>query len=176
MVVLNFYHMFDFGKIWVYPTNTSFGLGVRADDRETLQRLFALKGREEGKYFSLMVRDVEMLKQFAEVPAYFPVNYFIEKPRTVLLKPTKELPIAHFWPIEKVAFRVSTIPEVVNTINYPITATSANLTGDPPIFLLQKIQDQFGSEVEVFPGFDQLAENEPSEIWDYTLTVPKRLR
>jgi L-threonylcarbamoyladenylate synthase len=168
--------MFDFGQIWAYPTNTSFGLGVRADDCATLQKLFDLKGREAGKYFSLMLRDLDMLRYFAEVPVGFPENYFTEKPRTVLLRPRPVLLESSFWPSDKVAFRVSTIPEVTKAIEYPITATSANFSGEPPIFLTQKIRDQFGSAVEIFPGFSQLSENEPSEIWDYTVEVPVRLR
>ncbi len=38
-----FWSMFDFGQIWAFPTDTSFGLGVRADDVSGLGNLAALK-------------------------------------------------------------------------------------------------------------------------------------
>jgi len=60
--------MFQKGEIWAYPTDTSFGLGVRADDKKGLEALAELKGRDNTKYFSLMMRDEEMLRHFAVVP------------------------------------------------------------------------------------------------------------
>ena len=56
------------GIITAFPTNTSFGLGVRADDKAMLKQMYALKNRPAGKFFSLMVKDWAMLREFAEVP------------------------------------------------------------------------------------------------------------
>lgn len=168
--------IFVFGQIVAFPTNTSFGLGVRADDKETLQKLYDLKQRPEGKYFSLMVRDMDMLREFAEVPNGFPNDFFTETPRTVILKPKEKLPLSKFWPADKVAFRVATLPKLAEQINYPITATSANLSGQSPIFEMQKIHDNFGDAVKPFPSFTSLVKKDPSEIWDYTTKTPARIR
>ncbi|MCF7831166.1 Sua5/YciO/YrdC/YwlC family protein [Candidatus Gracilibacteria bacterium] len=168
--------IFSTGEIWAYPTDTSFGLGVRADDEETLEKLAALKGRSNKQYFSLMVRDLDMLKKFAEVLADFPTDFFMERPRTAILKPTLSLPKSKFWPEGSVAFRVATIPEVSEQIDFPITATSANLTGQESIFDSKEITDIFGEHVKVFPGFEMIEEKPASEIWDFTKSEPKRVR
>ena len=60
--------MFQKNEIWAFPTDTSFGFGVRADDTKGLENLYKLKQRPTGKYFSLFVRDWEMLADYAEVP------------------------------------------------------------------------------------------------------------
>jgi L-threonylcarbamoyladenylate synthase len=168
--------MFETGKITAFPTNTSWGLAVRADDPDGLDCLAKLKGRKEGQMFSLMVCDLEMLREFAEVPADFPLDFFTEKPRTAIFKPTDKLPISKYWPKESVAFRISTIPEVVEQIIYPVTATSANFTRKPSIFSAQKIEEQFGDLVVLFPGFEELPERGASEIWDFTGEISQRLR
>ncbi len=168
--------MFQYGEIWAYPTDTSFGLGVRADDPDTLQRLFECKRRVAGKYFSLMVRDWNMLHDFAEVPSCLEKDFFFEKPRTVILKPKNSLPASSFWPLEKVAFRISTILEVAEVIEYPITATSANISGDEPIFESDQIQKQWSDKIMIFPGFESLSFTPPSEIWDFTEENIIRLR
>ncbi len=160
--------MFEKGEIWAHPTDTSFGLGVRADDEETLEKLANLKGRIAGQYFSLMVRDLKMLKEFAEVPLDFPTDFFTAKPRTAILKPTVLLPKSKFWPEESVAFRLATIPEVANEIDYPITATSANLTGQESIFSSYEIVEIFGDQVKIFPEIEILEKTKSSEIWDFT--------
>ena len=129
--------MFQKGEIWAYPTDTSFGLGVRADDFEMLEALRKLKQRPSDKFFSLMCRDFEMLKAFAEIPGQwqgktFDTHFFFECPRTAILKPKKKLPVSPFWLKEKVAFRVSTIPAVAKHIIFPITAPGFALP-QPPV-------------------------------------------
>ncbi len=168
--------MFKHKVITAYPTDTSFGLGVRADDPETLTKLQKLKNRPDEKYFSLMVRDFEMLKEFAEVPDDLDEDYFFESPKTTILKPKDSLPQSKFWPDGKVAFRVCTIPEIAKEIDFPITATSANLSDQPPIFEAQKITENFGAEVQIFPGFDRLPQKDPSEIWEFTVEPPVQIR
>lgn len=168
--------MFGFGEIWAYPTDTSFGLGVRADDAEGLEALNSLKDRKD-KFFSLMMRDEEMLRHFAEVPEGLDLHkFFFEKPRTIVLKPSANLPKSKFWPENKVAFRISTISEVAESIDFPITATSANLTGEKPIFTTEELRRIFGDKIKIYEDVSELSEKPASEIWDYTETPPKRIR
>jgi len=169
--------MFNLGEIWAYPTDTSFGLGVRADDEAGLENLAKLKGDREQKYFSLMCKDEQMLKEFAEIPDNFDIlAFFFEKPRTVIFKPTNKLPKSKFWPDDKVAFRVSTIPTIQNNINFPITATSANLSGEKPIFNIEDIRRVFGDKVKICADIGELTAMSPSEIWDFTGIHPRLIR
>lgn len=187
--------MFEKTIITAFPTDTSWGLGVRADDASGLQNIARLKKRKPEQMFSLMVRDMKMLYEYAEVPADFENfakkqlhwipnqvrddalrHFFFEKPRTAILKPTETLPQSDYWPANSVAFRMATIPEVAAEIEYPITATSANVTGQPSIFSAEAIRKTFGENVLVFPGFSDLPEREASEIWDFTKDSPKQLR
>lgn len=168
--------MFDLNEIWAYPTNTSFGLGVRADDNLGLQKLRDLKSREKNMFFSLMVKDLEMLREFAEVPADFSEDFFTEKPRTAILKPTSKLPRSEFWPSESVAFRVSTIPEISREIKFPITATSANISGEDSIYSTEKLHDIFGDKIKIFSKIKELPKVETSEIWNFTVSPKQRIR
>ncbi len=171
--------MFKKGEIWAYPTDTSFGLGVRADDEQGLEDLAKLKSREKNMFFSLMVRDTEMLREFAEIPRNFEEKlntFFVQKPRTAILKPKKTLPQSKFWPKDKVAFRVCTIPEISREISFPITATSANISGQPAIYEAEKIREIFGDKVQIFAGISELPKVEASEIWDFTVEPAVRIR
>lgn len=168
--------MFKQGDIWAYPTDTSFGLGVRADDARTLKRLADLKGGRGNKFFSLMMRDFEMLKEFAELPEGLNEEFFIESPKTAILKPTDKLPKSEYWPEESVAFRVCTISEIARKIEYPITATSANLGGGKPIFDVWKLRRIFRNRIKIVPDFPELPEVEPSEIWNFTVNPPEQIR
>ncbi len=171
--------MFKKGEIWAYPTDTSFGLGVRADDLIGLEKIAELKSRGKNMFFSLMVRDLKMLEEFAELPAKFRCEmhtFFTQSPRTAILKPTSKLPQSKFWPIDKVAFRVSTIPEISREISFPITATSANISGQPAIYSVVKLQETFGDKIKIFAEIPELPKVEASEIWDFTVGLPVRIR
>ncbi|MCK5460357.1 Sua5/YciO/YrdC/YwlC family protein [Candidatus Gracilibacteria bacterium] len=168
--------MFDFGEIWAFPTDTSFGLGVRADDEAGLERLYALKKRPAGKFFSLVVRDFEMLERFAEIPEGVDTFFFMERPRTAILKPKKLLPQSKFWPRGQVAFRISTIGEIARNINFPVTATSANFSSEDPIFEVEELQRKLGDQIKIYDKIKKLHFSDPSEIWDFTQKIPKQIR
>lgn len=161
--------MFKKGIIVAYPTDTSFGLGVRADDPVTLKALYDLKKRPIIKFASLMVKDWAMLNEFAEVPEILTENFFTQSPRTVILKPKNKLPKSPYWPQKAVGFRLATRSEIAVAINFPITATSANLSGQPNIYDPAQIVGKWGSAVQIFPNAQGLDSRvPPSEIWDYT--------
>lgn len=168
--------MFSKGEIWAYPTDTSFGLGARADDPDSLSRLKELKKRDETKYFSLMVRDWAMLNEYAEVPPFLTPWNFIDKPFTAILKPTDKLPQSDFWPKDKVAFRVCTLPDIANHIKCPVTATSANFSGEEPFYGLGLLKEAFGDSLSYYEEETLLTVVDPSEIWDFTQEPPVKLR
>ena len=168
--------MFEKGRITAYPTDTSYGFGVRIDDTTTLQALADLKGGREGKYFSIMVRDMDMLKVYAQVPEDFPEDFFTQKPRTAILKPQEGLPKTSFWPAEKVAFRICTLPEVAMHIEIPVTATSANKGGEASIYNYELLNKKFVHE-QIFCSIKKnLPITQPSEIWDFTESEPLQIR
>jgi L-threonylcarbamoyladenylate synthase len=171
--------MFKKGEIWAYPTDTSFGLGVRADDKIGLENLAKLKSREKNMFFSLMVRDLDMLQEFAEIPAKLRremYTFFTQTARTAILKPTSKLPQSKFWPNDKVAFRVCTIPEISREIDFPITATSANISGKSAIYSTDEIREIFGEQLQIFAGIEKLPKIEASEIWDFTVEPAVQIR
>jgi L-threonylcarbamoyladenylate synthase len=173
--------MFKKGEIWAYPTDTSFGLGVRIDDLEGLINLKNLKQRQVGKFYSIMVRDFSMLQEFAKIPENLNEQFFFEKPRTVILEPTEQLPQSKFWPVKKVAFRIATIKEIAESIEFPITATSANVSGDKPIFEIKSLktnlnQGQKKYNLKICNLIKNLPQKKPSEIWDFTVNPIIRIR
>jgi len=169
--------MFKVNEIWAYPTDTSFGLGVRADDLRGLKNLKHLKKRSPAKYFSLMVKDFEMLKAFAEVPKELKKEDFFTSPLTVLLKPKEGiLPKTNFWTLEKVAFRIATLPHIIEAIDYPITATSANISGSEPIFNIWELEKIFSKKIKIDKTIKKLPPQNPSTILDCTVFPFKKIR
>jgi L-threonylcarbamoyladenylate synthase len=126
------------GEIVAYPTETYYGFAVDALDATALERLFALKGRGEAKASALLVADLAMFAELcAEVPprALALARAHWPGPLTLALTARAGLPPA-IVNDGCVAARVSShlvAHALVAAVGRPITATSANPSGVPPV-------------------------------------------
>ncbi len=168
---------FATGTITAYPTDTSFGLAVRSDDAEGLAALYALKGRPTGQPVSLMVRDFNILKKYAYVPKILSESWFVETPRTAILRPKDTLPTSFAWPAGAVGFRVCLLSELRKHLpDVPITTTSANKSGQSPCFTVAEVEQIFGDKISICTLKMIIPKAPPSQIWDFTKPVPERIR
>lgn len=126
------------GAVILYPTETVYGLGCNARDRAAIQRIYDLKKRPPDKALLMLVRDKEMLSEFArEVPPALEAltARFWPGPLTLVLeaKPGK-LPLDLLSPGHStIAVRVSPHPfckSLMAHLKAPLVSTSANLSGE----------------------------------------------
>lgn len=134
--------------IYLYPTDTVYGLGVDARDPEAVSRLRALKGSGGEKHFSIAVSDIDMMRQYAEVTplAEKLVKKFLPGKLTIVLRP-KDLPKELGDGSDEIGVRIPDHPvvhELIRKIRGPITATSANVSGQPALSTVPEILAQFG--------------------------------
>jgi L-threonylcarbamoyladenylate synthase len=119
------------------PTESTYGLAVDARSADALERLFALKGREPGKPPPLIVADLKMVDMLAAlVPARAErlMARHWPGPLTLVLPARPGLPEA-LTSRAGVGMRRSSHPlaeAVCTAFGGPITASSANRSGEPP--------------------------------------------
>jgi L-threonylcarbamoyladenylate synthase len=145
------------GEVVAYPTETFYGLGVNALDELALLRLRQLKGRDGGKPISVLVSGADMLEILCGpvsprarrlMDAYWP------GPLTLVLPADPGLP----RPLVSdggVAVRVSSHPTaqaLVQAFGAPVTATSANLAGEPPATTPEMVEEIFEGRCRVIHG------------------------
>jgi L-threonylcarbamoyladenylate synthase len=144
------------GEIVAYPTETFYGLAVDAFDELALARLRELKGRAE-KAFSALVVGAEMLERLCEPPP--------EKARELMTRYwpgalTLALPARAGVPAAMVADGFVAVREsphplaraLVRAYGGPLTATSANLAGQPPATTAEEVQAALGGRCVVLAG------------------------
>lgn len=139
----------------LYPTETLYALGVNALDAIEVSRLFALKGREEGKAVSWLVRNLDDVQRFAPVGEVTKrlAAAFLPGELTLVLPVRDELPKELVGPDRTVGFRISSDPMAAAIIeafmseyDAPLTCTSANVSGAPTLPTVGEILQQFGRE------------------------------
>lgn len=139
------------GGLWAFPTDTVWGLGCRADRAETVARIFAAKGRDEGKPMACLVDSLEGLE--AALPFPMPAGYrelaraswpgavtlVLECPAGFLEAPRRGAP--------GIGFRVPdhpTLRRVIRAAGIVLAATSANRSGEPVLTRAADVVSTFG--------------------------------
>ncbi len=121
------------GEAVAYPTETCYGLGVRADDPGAVAFLRRLKGRGDSA-ISLLIPGPERLEEWV-APLKEAERRLIARfwpgPLTLLFQALPDSPVAHMaQPL--LGFRCSSHPvaqELAKAAGLPITSTSANESG-----------------------------------------------
>lgn len=158
------------GELIVYPTETLYAIGADALSQAALARLFAVKEREAKKPVALIAADSAMAFVLArEIPseARRLAEAFWPGPLTLVLPARAGLPDALIGADDGVGVRVSSHPvarELARQLGRPLTATSANLSGQPPASTLAQARSALGTKVKVYLEGGTLAAPAPSTV------------
>ncbi len=144
------------GGIVCFPTETFYGLGVKFDDQGAHERLFALKQRSRSKPLPLIVGSREVLDRIVGRTSGLEellMRHFWPGPLTLLLHARQGLPdfITAGRP-GRVAVRIpgaSIGLELARSLDFPITATSANISGMPAADNPGDVVRYFGDRVDL---------------------------
>lgn len=172
------------GGIILYPTDTLYGLGVDALNVEALKKLKALKGRSDSKPISIVVADMAMAEEYAEVTplARHLAEAFLPGKLTLVLSAKENLPIELTAGTGTIGIR---IPNHLLCLNLardfgrPFTATSANVSDEEPKNSATEILAQFGmraQDIDKVIDVGTLPESLPSSTVDARGETPVVLR
>jgi L-threonylcarbamoyladenylate synthase len=157
------------GGVVVYPTDTVDGLGANALDEKAVRKVFEIKKRDFKKPISIIVRDLEMAKQVASFGKDTEkiLKKILPGPVTVILYKKKILPDILTGGSNKVGIR---IPDckftqvLMKKIDFPITTTSANISGEPIEGTPSTVIDLTGPEPKIL-RVGPISKNELEKIF-----------
>ena len=142
------------GGIVAAPTETRYGLLVRADRDEELRRLYEVKGRDLNSPSAMFVTDIYTASQLGDLNpiAQSLAGAFLPGPLTLVLKATND-----WGPPRavdgKIGIRISSAPvirEIMDKATFPVSATSANLSGEPDPIAIEDVQRAFGDQIQIY--------------------------
>lgn len=157
------------GELVVYPTETFYAIGADAFSSIALRRLFGLKRREPERPVGLIAADTAMAFSVArEIPsdARRLADAFWPGPLTIVLLARDEIAPELAGP-DGVGVRVSPNPiarALSAGIDRPITATSANLSGEAAARTLDEARARLGEKVKVYLEGGKLTASKPSTV------------
>ncbi len=143
------------GGLIAFPTETYYGLGVDPFNAEALRRLFAVKRRAADKPVLVLVAEQNQVPLLAEEtlePLRLLMNHFWPGPLTLVFPAKKNLPELLVGGSGTVGIRQSPEPtaaRLVAAFGGPITATSANRSGEEGAVTAAEVEAAFGAEIDL---------------------------
>jgi len=157
------------GELVIYPTETFYGIAADPESPRAMAKIFALKGRAPDQPIALIAADSESAFALArEVPplARRLAARFWPGPLSIVLAARAGLHEAVLGP-DGVGVRVSSHPiahRLAAAFGRPITATSANLSGQPAMTRPADVHSVFANKVKVILEDGVLAGGAPSTV------------
>ena len=170
------------GKTIAFPTETFYALGVSAYHEEALKKVFAIKGRDYDKPLSLLIEGEAMLKEVvSEIPSLATtlMQEFWPGGLTLIFKVSAKISPLVTAHTNTVAVRNPSHPiarMLVKSAKCPLTATSANLSGEKSCSSAEEVVKSLGNTVDLIIDGGQTEGLLPSTIVDLTSTPPKIVR
>lgn len=137
-------------KTFLYPTDTTFGLGCDATNVEAIRKIFEIKNRPDSKSLIILVDSNQRLQQIVDVPELaWDIMDFSEKPVTIIYDNPRNLPKELIAEDNTIAIRLTNdlfCKKIISKLNAPLVSTSANISGESTpnsyIEISQKIKDE----------------------------------
>ncbi len=172
------------GGVIVYPTDTLYALGANALESFAVEQIFKIKNRAREKPLPLAIKNIKWAKELAHIYKKEEkiLNSVWPGAVTVVLPKRKITPDIVTAGRQGVAMRVPDHPftdKLLGMFGYPITSTSANLSGEESPRKIADIIDMFEGNYykpDLIIDAGDLPESEPSTILDLTSDRPKILR
>jgi len=167
------------GAVFIYPTDTIYGIGCSAINSKAVKRVRGIKGREKNP-FSVIAPSKEWIINNCETD---------EKIKGWLNKlPGAYTLILNLKKLEAVAPEVNNnlgtlgvrlpahwISGVVEEFGFPIITTSANLSGESFMTTLDNLDDRIKTKVD-FIIYDGEKEGHPSTLVNLTKQEPELIK
>lgn len=162
------------GGIVAYPTETFYGLGVKFDLEQSLERLYEIKQRPKDKAMPLIIGEKRLLASLASSinsAAESLINGFWPGPLTLLVPAEENVSEWLTAGTRKVAVRIpgeSFALRLARHAGFPITSTSANISGLPPARDAATVRKYFSDDIDLIVDGGESPGGLPSTIVDTT--------
>jgi len=162
------------GEVLGMPTDTFYGLAADPFNLRAVDRVYDIKSRSRHKPLSLLIESVDQAEELSQaLPEEFAIltRRYWPGPLTIIVKASSRLPLKVTANTGNVALRVpnARIPlAVVQAAQIPITATSANLSGESECTTAVAVRDQLKDRISIIVDGGTSPRDIPSTIVDLT--------
>jgi len=170
------------GGIVAFPTESFYGLGVDATNSHAINKVFQIKKRDRNLPILILISSLRDLPRYAvHIPSRAKRlgKKFWPGGLTMVFQASPVLSSALTSNTGKVGIRISSHPianAISKSLNVPITATSANISGMAPCIKADQVVEWFNNGVDLILDGGETQGKHPSTILDVTIDPPLIIR
>jgi L-threonylcarbamoyladenylate synthase len=170
------------GGLVAIPTDTLYGLAADPFDVQAVARVFQAKGRPNELALPLIAADLEQVQQrIGALPpsAIRLAGQFWPGPLTLVVSAPQTLAAGVAAANHTVGVRVpanAVARQLCRAADRPLTATSANISGQPATDDPGVVEAALGATVDMLIDAGRTAGGPPSTLVDVTTAVPRLVR
>ena len=144
------------GELVVIPTDTLYGIVCSARDKEAVEKLYRIRGRDAAKPCIILIADISGLEEFgiilSETDRKALSKIWPGKVSVVFDCPMEKWAHLHRGGTKTLAFRVPDDEGLRNLLRNtgPLSAPSANPEGKSPAHTIAEAKSYFGDQVSIY--------------------------
>lgn len=159
------------GGVILYPTDTIWGLGCDATNESAIEKIYAIKKRNDNKKMLVLANTENMVERYVEeMPeiAYDLIAASV-KPLTIIYEHAKNLPSSILGENNSIGFRIteeSFTKSLLERFRKPIISTSANIHTEPSPANFSEISEEIIKAADYVVKYrqDEMVKNVASSI------------
>jgi len=152
------------GAIFIYPTDTIYGLGADATNKDSVKLIKDLKYRDKDKPMSVIAPSIDWIKKNCEVTDDI-IKKYLPGPYTLILKKKNQNFLKHVASGDTLGIRIpdSEFTKLVEKAGVPFITTSVNFAEQPFAIQISDIHKEILDSADIIIGVGKL-DGRPSTL------------
>ena len=156
------------GEIIAFPTETVFGLGVKASSKDCFLKLVEVKNRRPDKPFTLMISDLKMVENIVEIneTSRKIIEKFLPGELTIIMKAKENIPEYYSLNTGFIGVRMPNdnfILKLISEVNEPLLVPSCNPSDLKPAINYKEADAYFHDKIKAIVKGESIS-NVPSTV------------
>lgn len=156
------------GKIFIYPTDTIYGIGCDATNEESVRKIRDLKARDKEKPISIIAPSIKWIKENFIIDGGLKLEKYLPGPYTLILKKKSPEFLKFISNNDSIGIRIpdNKFCKEIQKTGFPFVTTSVNLSGEPPALKIEDIPETISKNVDyiIEAEDEQELSGKPSKI------------
>ena len=142
------------GGVVGIPTDTLYGLAANVFDETALDRIYQIKGRPQKLALPVLISNIDQLHIVSEKVSKTSLKIarqFWPGPLTLVLPKRDIVSYLATGGLDTIAVRIPNhrVPlAIIEELGFPITGTSANLSGTPDLITIESVERELGNHLD----------------------------
>ncbi len=148
------------GGVILYPTDTIWGLGCDATNKNAVSKIYKIKQRNEEKSMLVLLNNLNNIYSYVDIVPEIAIDIaeLSEKPVTLIYPGAKNLAENLIAPDGSIGIRITKEEftyQLLQKFRKPIVSTSANIAGDKTAANFSEISEKIKSQVDYIVKYRQ---------------------